>query len=48
MLHPIDSIIIIIYLLAMLTVGFLVGRKEDLEGFLVNNRKTKTLLLICD
>lgn len=46
MLHPIDSIIVVIYLIVMLTVGFLVGRKEDLEGFLVNNRKTKTMLLI--
>jgi solute:Na+ symporter, SSS family len=46
MLHPIDLIIVGIYLLVMLTVGFFVGRKEDLEGFLVNNRKTKTALLI--
>ncbi|HII15419.1 MAG TPA: sodium:solute symporter family protein [Nanoarchaeota archaeon] len=30
----------------MLIVGFLVGKRENIEGYLVNNRKTKTILLI--
>ena len=38
--------IIIIYLVVMLIIGLVVGKRENLEGYLVNNRKTKTLLLI--
>lgn len=40
-----DLAIIIIYIISILFVGFYVGRKERLEDFLVNRRKTKLLLL---
>ena len=46
MMSIIDTAIIIGYLLIMLIVGFLVGKRENIEGYLVNNRKTKTILLI--
>jgi len=41
-----DITIIVIYLTAMLGLGFYLGRKESLEGFFVNNRRTKLFLLI--
>lgn len=41
-----DIFIILIYLFVMLGVGFFLGRKESSEGFFVNNRKTKTFLLV--
>ena len=44
-LASVDLAIIIIYILAILLVGFYVGRKENLEDFLVNRRKTKLVLL---
>ncbi len=46
MLNTIDYLIIIIYLFTVLVVGLVVGKRENLEGFLVNNRKTKMFLLI--
>lgn len=46
MLSSLDIIIIATYLLIMLLIGFLLGRKESSDGFFVNNRKTKTILLI--
>lgn len=46
MISAIDWIIILVYLGLMLLVGFLVGKKESIEDFLVNSRKTKTALLV--
>jgi len=46
MLSFIDSAIIILYLLALFAFGILIGRKEGLEDFLINNRKTKLFFLI--
>lgn len=46
MLSSLDIIIIATYLLVMLIIGFLLGRKESSDGFFVNNRKTKSSLLI--
>lgn len=46
MISLIDTAIIIGYLLVMLIIGFVVGKRENLEGYLVNNRRTKTVLLI--
>jgi len=46
---PVSSLdlgIIIVYLAVMLAMGFFLGRKESVEGFFVNNRKTKLFLLI--
>lgn len=45
-MNIIDYSVIVGYLLLMLIIGFVVGKREDLEGYLVNNRKTKTILLI--
>jgi len=41
-----DLGIIVGYLVVMLALGFFLGRKENVEGFFVNNRKTKLFLLI--
>lgn len=38
MASPIDLAIIFGYLALMLLIGFLVSRKEDLEGYFVNSR----------
>lgn len=46
MANPIDIAIVAGYLVVMLVIGFLASRKEDLEGYFVNNRKTKTLMLL--
>src|SRR3972149_10226576 len=45
-ISTLDIGIIFVYVLVMLGIGFFLGRKEDSEGFFVNNRKTKTFLLI--
>ena len=42
----IDKAIVFGYLALMILIGFLVSRKEDLEGYYVNNRRTKTLMLL--
>ncbi|MFH1759147.1 MAG: sodium:solute symporter family protein [Patescibacteria group bacterium] len=41
-----DIAIIVIYLLSILGFGLFISRKEDTDGFFVNNRKTKLFLLI--
>lgn len=41
----VDLLIVVVYLLGMLVVGYLLGRGESADGFFVNNRKTKTWLL---
>ena len=46
MLSTIDIVIIVGYLVAMLILGFVLGRKETADGFFVNSRKTRTFLLI--
>ncbi|MBI2580651.1 sodium:solute symporter family protein [Candidatus Woesearchaeota archaeon] len=46
MASPIDLAIVFGYLILMLVIGFLVSRKEDLEGYFVNNRRTKTWMLV--
>ena len=46
MISLIDLLIISVYLFIILIIGFLVGKKENLEGYLVNNRKTKSILLV--
>ncbi len=45
-LSVLDLAIIVTYIVIILAVGFYVGRNERLEDFLVNRRKTKTLLLV--
>lgn len=45
-LNPLDLAVIIIYITVILAVGFFVGRRESLEDFLVNRRKTKLVLLV--
>ncbi|MBI4170461.1 MAG: sodium:solute symporter family protein [Candidatus Aenigmarchaeota archaeon] len=45
-LSTLDLTIIIAYIFVILLVGFYVGRREKLEDFLVNRRKTKLLLLV--
>lgn len=46
MASPIDLAIVFGYLALMLLIGFLVSRKEDAEGYFVNNRRTRTMLLL--
>jgi len=46
MIAIIDWIIIIAYLATMLLIGFLVGRRETVEDYLVNSRRTKPYLMI--
>ena len=43
---PIDLTIIILYLTAMLVIGYLLGRHENAAGFFVNNRRTRATLLV--
>lgn len=45
-ISTLDSSILLIYLIIVLAVGYFLGRKENAEGFFVNNRKTRTILLI--
>ncbi len=46
MLSVIDYAIIFVYLAAMLFLSYKLSAKESIEGFFVNNRKTKTAFLI--
>ncbi|MBI5881405.1 hypothetical protein HZB90_04705, partial [archaeon] len=46
MISTIDVAIILVYLAAMLAIGFFVGRKETADDFFVNRRKTRTALLV--
>jgi Na+/proline symporter len=46
MASPLDLFVILVYLAVVLAVVIIVGRRENLEGFLVNNRKTRTALLV--
>jgi len=41
-----DISILVIYILACLSLGLYLSRKEGAEGYFVNNRKTKPLFLI--
>jgi len=41
-----DLAIIVAYIVVILAVGFYVGKKEKLDDFLVNRRKTKLMLLV--
>ena len=43
---PLDITILVIYMLACLGLGLYLSKKEGAEGYFVNNRKTKLLLLI--
>src|SRR3989338_3985546 len=45
MANPIDLAIVAGYLVVMLVIGFLVSRKQDLEGYFVNNRRTRFWML---
>lgn len=46
MVALIDLTIVVVYLLGLVIFGYLIGKKENLEEFFVNKRKTKLLLLI--
>lgn len=46
MLNLLDIIIVFAYLFIILIIGFSVGRKETLDDFFVNSRKTKLWLLV--
>ena len=41
-----DLAIILVYLAAILAFALVIGRAVDLEGFLVNNRRTRTLFVV--
>jgi len=43
---PVDVLIILVYLMGILAFAVIIGRAVDLEGFLVNNRRTRTVFLI--
>ncbi len=45
MADSIDLAIVAGYLVVMLVIGFLASRKQDLEGYFVNNRRTKLWML---
>lgn len=45
-INSLDLSIIAAYILIVLAVGFYVGKNESLNDFLVNNRKTKLVLLV--
>lgn len=46
MASGVDLAIVAGYLVILLLIGFFVSRKQDMEGYFVNNRKTKTLMLL--
>ena len=41
-----DISVLVVYILAVLALGFYLSKKEGAEGYFVNNRKTKLLFLI--
>jgi SSS family solute:Na+ symporter len=45
MISELDIGILLAYIILMLVIGIFVGRKENIEDFLVNRRKTKTFFL---
>jgi len=45
MVATLDFIVLIAYILIVLIIGILSSRREHLEGYLTNNRKTKLSLL---